>query len=341
MSEDGAELGLYVDGRRVASPGSFAEAARLLRDTLNSFLWATLHLPGRERVEALADQLGLGRPVVDPTSVGHHRPKLERHPDATFLALRVGRYDDEQESVRFGEVQAIVADRVVVTVTRSGWPDLARLRSELEASPSELAAGPGVVLLRLVDLVVDGYLPIVYGINNDIDEIDAQVFTGHSEVSRRIYQLTREVIEFQRALRPVAALLAELRHEALFVTLGDRYRQELRNIEDHVASLNERIDAMREALVSVLNLHLALQQQTSNDQIRDMSRAALKQAQDSRRIAAWAGVIFVPSLITGVYGMNFRHMPELGWEFGYPFALLLMAGSALVMWLVFRWQKWL
>lgn len=318
MSEDDAELGLYVDGRRIASPG-----------------------PGRERVEALADHLGLGRPVVDSTSVGHHRPKLERHPGTTFIALRVGRYDDEHESVRFGEVQAIVADRAVVTVTRSGWPDLARLRNELEASPSELAAGPGVVLLRLVDLVVDGYLPIVYGINNDIDEIDAQVFTGHSEVSRRIYQLTREVIEFQRALRPVAALLAELRHEALFVTLGDRYRQELRNIEDHVASLNERIDAMREALVSVLNLHLALQQQSSNDQIRDMSRAALEQAQDSRRIAAWAGVIFVPSLVTGVYGMNFRHMPELGWAFGYPFALLLMGGSALVMWLVFRWQKWL
>ncbi len=341
MPGDDVELGLYVDGRRAASPASFAEAAGLLEDNPDSFVWATLREPTRDRMEELAVALRLDGSVADSTSVGHHRPKLERHPETTFLALRVGTYDDERESVRFGEVHAIVAERVVVTVGRSGDLDLDRLRRELEASPSDLAAGPGVVLLRLADLVVDGYLGIVYGIDNDIDEIDAQVFTGHSEVSRRIYQLTREVIEFQRSLRPVAALLAELRHDALFVTLGDRYRQEMRSIEDHVASLNERIDAMRQALVSVLNLHLALQQQTSNEQIKEMSETALDQARDSRRIAAWAGVIFVPSLITGVYGMNFRHMPELGLAYGYPLALLLMAVSALVMWRVFRWQKWL
>lgn len=335
------DAGIYVDGRRVATPTTFDEAFRALNDTPDGFAWIGLHRPGAPAMETLAQQFALNGLAVEDTIIAHQRPKLERYEDTLFLVLRATHYVDATESVEFGEIHAFVGDRFVITVRHADTPDLKPVRQELEANPEILRQGPSIVLMRLLDVVVDQYMPVVYGIDNDIDEIDAQVFTGHSGVSKRIYQLTREVIDFQRAVRPVGTVITTLRHDRVFYRADDSMRQQLRDIEDHIIAVNERVESMRDALVGVLNLHLALQSQVSNEEMAKMSEASLKQAEDARRIAAWAGVLFVPTLVTGIYGMNFSNMPELHWEAGYPFSFAVMFLAALTMWVIFKTQKWL
>lgn len=335
------DAGIYVDGRRVATPTTFDEAFRALKDTPDGFAWIGLHRPGAPEMEILAKEFELNELAVEDTIIAHQRPKLERYEDTLFLVLRAARYVDRTESVQFGEIHAFVGERFVITVRHADTPELEPVRQELEANPEVLRQGPSIVLMRLLDVVVDEYMPVVYGIDNDIDEIDAQVFTGQGGVSKRIYQLTREVIDFQRAVRPVGAIITAMRHDRVFYRADDTMRQQLRDIEDHVMAVNERIESMREALVGVLNLHLALQTQVSNEEMRKVSEASLKQAEDARRIAAWAGVLFVPTLVTGIYGMNFDNMPELHWEAGYPLSLVVMFLAALTMWIIFKTQKWL
>ena len=335
------DAGIYVDGTRVASPTTFDEAFRALESTPDGFAWIGLHRPGAHEMNLLAQEFRLNELAVEDTIIAHQRPKLERYEDTLFLVLRATRYVDRTESVDFGEIHAFVGERFVITVRHAHTPELDSLRRELEEDPEELAQGPSMVLMRLLDIVVDDYIPVVYGIDNDIDEIDAQVFTGQGGVSKRIYQLTREVIDFQRAVRPVGTIITTMRHDKVFYRADDTMRQRLRDIEDHVLAVNERIESMREALVGVLNLHLALQSQASNEEMRRMSEASLKQAEDARRIAAWAGVLFVPTLVTGIYGMNFDNMPELHWSAGYPFSFAVMLVAAFVMWLIFKTQKWL
>lgn len=335
------DAGIYVDGRRVATPTSFDDAFQQLDATEGGFAWIGLERPGEHEMGILAEEFGLNALAVEDTIVAHQRPKVERYEDTLFMVLRAASYVDATESVEFGEIHVFVGDRFVITVRHADTPDLRRVREELEADPERLAKGSLTVLLRLLDIVVDDYLPVVYGIDNDIDEIDAEVFTGNADVSKRIYQLTREVIDFQRAVRPVGEAINVLRHDRVFLHADDATHQQLRDIEDHVMAVHDRIESMREALVGVLNLHLALQAQVSNEQMAAMSEASLKQAEDARRIAAWAGVFFVPTLVTGVYGMNFHRMPELSWQLGYAYALALMLGSALVMFVIFKLQKWL
>lgn len=335
------DAGIYVAGKRIATPTSFDEAFRLLAAHPDAFAWIGLYRPRHAEMEAVAAEFHLSPLAVEDTLTAHQRPKFERYEDTLFLVLRAARYIDRSETVDFGEVHAFVGDRFVITVRHSETPDLTRIRRELESTPSVLAKGPSVVLLGLLDVIVDDYLPVVLGIENDIDEIETQVFTGSSRVSKRIYQLSREVIDFQRAVRPIKQIIDGVRGDRVFASAGERRRQELRDIEDHAIALIERVDVLRETLKGTLDLHISLQAQRQNEEVSHMTAASLKQAEDSRRIAAWAGVLFVPSLVTGTYGMNFAHMPELTWTWGYPFAVVLMLLTGVGMYTVFKLKGWL
>ncbi len=335
------DAGIYVAGRRIATPTTFVEAFTLLDANPEGFAWIGLYRPRHSDMALLAAEFRLSPLAVEDTITAHQRPKFERYEDVLFLVLRAAQYIDRTETVDFGEVHAFVGDRFVVTVRHSETPDLTRVRKDLEATPSVLAKGPSVVLLRLLDGIVDDYTPVAMGIENDIDEIETQVFTGSSRVSRRIYQLSREVIDFQRAVRPLKQIIEGVRGDRVFAAAGERRRQELRDIEDHAIAVIERIDALRETLKGTLDLNISLQAQRQNEEISNMTAASLKQAEETRRIAAWAGVLFVPSLVTGTYGMNFEVMPELGWTWGYPFALILMVVTGLVMYALFKWKDWL
>lgn len=335
------DAGIYVDGRRIATPDTFDEAFRLLHDHPESFAWIGLYRPNHAEMNKLADEFHLSPLAIEDTVKAHQRPKLERYDEALFLVLRAAHYVDQTEEVNFGEVHAFVGDRFIITVRHAETPDLTRVRHELEQTPEHLRNGPTVALLRLLDIIVDDYVPVIVGIENDIDEIEDQVFTGSDRVSKRIYQLSREVIDFQRAVRPLKPIIDILRADRIYDQLGEQRRHQLRDIEDHAISINERVEVLRETLKSTLDLNISLQAQRQNEEISHMTASSLKQSEDSRRIAAWAGVLFVPSLVTGTYGMNFVNMPELDWYWGYPMALLLMLVTGVGMYLLFKSRDWL
>ena len=238
-------------------------------------------------------------------------------------------------------MHVFVGPDFVITVRHSESPDLSAVRRRLESNPDLLAHGPEAILYAILDRVVDGYLPVVAGLENDIDEIETEVFGSDPGVSRRIYELTREVIEFQRATRPLAAVLAAL--TAGFDKYGtdEELQRYLRDVEDHLTAVIEQVDGFRQLLRDILTVNATLVAQRQNEEMRALSEASIDQNEDVKRISAWAAILFAPTLIGTIYGMNFDHMPELHWAGGYPFALVMMLVVSLTLWAVFKLRRWI
>lgn len=332
---------VYVDGDRVASPATLAETFGSLRDTDGAVGWIGLYRPDQHELGSLASEFDLHELAVEDAIVAHQRPKLERYDDTLFVVLRAAHYDDEAEEVQFGEVHVFVGPDFVITVRHSESPDLSAVRRRLESNPDLLSLGPEAILYAILDRVVDGYLPVVAGLGNDIDEIETEVFGSDPQVSRRIYELSREVIEFQRATRPLAAVLAAL--TAGFDKYGtdEELQRYLRDVEDHLTQVIEQVDGFRQLLRDILTVNATLVAQRQNEEMRALSEASIDQNEDVKRISAWAAILFAPTLIGTVYGMNFDDMPELHQPWGYPFALVLMLLVSLTLWGVFKMRRWI
>ncbi|HZB30977.1 MAG TPA: magnesium and cobalt transport protein CorA, partial [Streptosporangiaceae bacterium] len=198
---------IYTDGRRVDSPATLADTFERLRDKPGGMAWIGLYRPAESQLHELAEEFGLHELALEDAIVAHQRPKLERYGDTLFVVLRSARYLDDIEEVDFGELHVFLGPDFVLTVRHSEAPDLAVVRRRMEHDPELLRLGPEAVLYAILDAIVDGYAPVVAGLQNDIDEIETEVFRGDPKVSRRIYELSREVIEFQRATRPLLGML--------------------------------------------------------------------------------------------------------------------------------------
>jgi magnesium transporter len=229
----------------------------------------------------------------------------------------------------------------VLTVRHSEAPDLAEVRQRLEDDVDLLRRGPEAVLYAILDTVVDGYAPVIAGLQNDIDEIETEVFRGDPTVSRRIYKLSREVIEFQRATQPLLAMLDGL--TAGFDKYGtdDELQRYLRDVADHATTVTERVDGFRQMLQDILTINATLVSQAQNEEMKHLTQASYTQNEEVKKISAWAAILFAPTLIGTIYGMNFAHIPELRWFAGYPFALALMAVVCLTLYVVFKHRDWL
>src|SRR5918998_2871879 len=201
---------IYRDGRRVDSPSTVAEAARHLRDQRGTLAWIGLFRPAEAQLLTVAEEFGLHKLAVEDAIVAHQRPKLERYGETLFVVLRAARYLDDVEEVEFGEIHMFVGSNFVLSVRHSLAPDLSDVRKRMEGDPEFLTLGPEAVMYAVLDRVVDGYAPVVAGLQKDIDEIETEVYRGDPKVSRRIYELSREVIEFQRSTRPLLAMLQGL-----------------------------------------------------------------------------------------------------------------------------------
>ena len=321
---------VYRDGTRIAEPDDFAElhAACQARDAV---AWLGLYEPTKEEFGAVAREFDLHELAVEDAVKAHQRPKLEHYGDDLFLVLRPARYVDETETVVFGEVAIFIGPQFVITVRHGDAPELGPVRRRLEARPELLRRGPLAILYAIVDHVVDGYEPVVRGLENDIDEIEDEVFGGSPTVSRRIYDLTREVIEFQRATDPLEAILGRLIAEP---GVGEEEGQYLRDVQDHAIRDAEHADAFRSLLQNILSVNLTLE-------TKAMTEASHAQAEQVKRISAWAAILFAPTLIGTIYGMNFEHMPELGWRLGYPGALVLMVAFSVSLYFIFRRRRWI
>jgi magnesium transporter len=321
---------IYRDGRRVEEPQNLAEMAASC-NAKGGIAWIGLYRPSREEFAEVAREFALHELAVEDAVNAHQRPKLERYGETLFCVLRPARYIDETESVEFGEVHVFAGPQFVITVRHSEAPDLSDVRRKLETRPDLLRRGSVTILHAIMDRVVDDYGPVVAGVENDVDEIEDDVFDPASDASRRIYDLTREVILFQRAVKPLVGMLVRLMGDA---GVDEEERRYLRDVQDHALRVQEQADGFRQLLQNILNVNLTLETKTLNE-------VSNRQNEEVKKISAWAAILFAPSVVGTIYGMNFHNMPELHWHYGYAFALGLMIGVSAMRYFVFKRRGWI
>ncbi|MFD9441383.1 magnesium and cobalt transport protein CorA [Streptomyces sp. NPDC060006] len=335
------QAALYRDGVRVATPASLADTFRELREQPDGMAWIGLARPTEEEILSLAAEFDLHPLAVEDAMEAHQRPKLERYGDTLFVVLRAARYLDASEEVDFGELHVFLGPDFLITVRHGAAPDLSAVRRRMEETPELLRLGPEAVLYAILDAVVDGYAPVVAGVQNDIDEIETEVFGGDPWVSRRIYELSREMVEFQRATRPLVGMLHGLMAGFAKYGTDDELQRYLRDVADHVTHTSERVDGFRQALTDILTVNATLVTQQQNAEMRALAEAGFEQNEEIKKISSWAAILFAPTLVGTIYGMNFDHMPELGWTFGYPFAIGLMGVVCASLYVIFKRRDWL
>ncbi|MFF5638662.1 magnesium and cobalt transport protein CorA [Streptomyces sp. NPDC012825] len=332
---------LYQNGRRTSAHPSLAETFRQLREQPGNMAWIGLYRPDPAELYSLAEEFDLHPLAVEDALEAHQRPKLERYGDTLFVVLRAARYMDAAEEVDFGELHLFVGRDFVITVRHGAAPDLAAVRSRMEDSLDLLALGPEAVLYAILDATVDGYAPVVAGLQNDIDEIETEVFTNTPGVSRRIYELSREMVEFQRATRPLAGILGGLSAGFEKYHIDEELRRYLRDVADHATQVTERVDGFKQALGEILTVNATLVGQQQNEEMKALAEASHAQNEEVKKISSWAAILFAPTLVGTIYGMNFDRMPELSWAFGYPFALALMGVVCVGLYIAFKRRNWL
>jgi magnesium transporter len=331
---------IYVGGRRTSDPSSLDQTFEEMSER-HGMAWIGLYRPDEAELREIAEEFGLHPLAVEDALNGHQRPKLDHYGDSIFVVLRPARYVDSREEVEFGEVHVFAGREFVVTVRHAESPDLARVRSRLEDDSELLSRGPMAVLYGILDEVVDEYEPVVVGLENDIDEIENQLFANDPAVARRIFALTREVIDFQRAVAPLVPILERLLGDALFVGVDLEVKRALRDVHDHAIRIVDRSASFRTILENALLLHATLVTQRQNDAMAEMTEYSLTQNEQVKKVSGWAAILFAPTLVGTIYGMNFDYMPELHWVWGYPMALSLMAATSVTLYLIFKRKGWL
>ena len=319
------DCAVYRDGRRL--PGEIGpEAAAKLRGE-DAFVWIGLHEPTPEEFEVVRREFDLHELAVEDAIKAHQRPKLERYDDSLLLVLKTARYADPEECVVLGEILLFLGPGFVVVVRHGEASQLRDVRRQLERRPEFLALGPSAVLHGIVDRVVDDYAPVVDGVEQDIEQVEEQVFsTERSNPAERIYYLKREVLEFRRATTPLLNPLSQLASQP-FPHVNPEVRQYFRDAYDHLLRVSEQVESFRDLLTSVLEANL--------------TQINVRQNEDMRRISAWVAIAVVPTLIAGIYGMNFQYMPELRSPFGYPAVMGFMVLVCGGLYIFFRRQEWL
>ncbi|WP_406303929.1 magnesium/cobalt transporter CorA [Streptomyces sp. NBC_00885] len=325
---------IYENGVRQPDAAPVDEALRRVRKTGRGFVWIGLHEPSQTEIAGIAELFGLHPLAVEDAVQAHQRPKVERYEDMLFAVFKTCRYVEHEELtatsevVDTGELMVFTGPDFVITVRHGGHGSLGPLREALEATPEQLAKGPSAVLHAIADQVVDDYLTVADSVQNDIDAVETAVFSehaGHGDAGR-IYQLKRELLELKRAVAPLDRPLQILASHSL-PPFGPDIQPYFRDVVDHLNRVAEQITSFDALLDSILQAHLA--------------QVTVAQNEDMRKITAWAAIIAVPTMVCGVYGMNFEHMPELRWTYGYPLALGVMAVACFVLHRSFRRNGWL
>lgn len=325
---------LYEDGIRRPRAGSPEEALHRVRRTGRGFVWLGLHEPSMDELTGVAELFDLHPVAVESAVRGHQRPKVEPYGKGLFAVFRTCGYvehdqlTDTSEVVDTGELMVFTGADFVITVRHGSHGSLGPLREALEAEPDRLRKGPAAVLHAVADTVVDAYADVADAVQHDIDAVETAVFSvdaGRGEAGR-IYQLKRELLEFKRAVAPLDRPLQTLASRPM-PSVNPEIQPYFRDVAGHLARLEEQMASFDSLLDSVLQAHLA--------------QVTVAQNEDMRRITAWAAIVAVPTMVCGMYGMNFAHMPELRWTYGYPFALGLMALACFAIHRGFRRNGWL
>lgn len=331
---------IYVDGVRTENPVTLNETFERMRER-GGMGWIGLYRPSEEEIREVADEFGIHALVVEDALSGHQRAKLERYGEVLFMVLRPARYLDDVEEVEFGEVHVLVGPDFVVTIRHAESPDLGRVRRRLEADPALLAHGPEAVLYAILDEVVDEYTPVLAGLENDIDEIESQLFEEGADATQRIYDLGREVIDFQRATQPLSGMLEALLRGSDKYEVGEELRRYLRDVLDHTMRVSDRATTFRTVLDNALTVESTIVARRQNEEMRRMTELSIRQNDEVKKISGWAAILFAPTLVGTIYGMNFDHMPELHWLLGYPMAVGMMIALGFGLYAAFKRKGWL
>ena len=338
------DCAVYKDGKRRPGALPFDEAFEAGREP-DAFVWIGLYEPSKEEFAAVAREFNLHELAVEDAIQAHQRPKLEVYDETLFVVLKTARYLDDQEVVEFGEIMLFIGDGFVVTVRHKPASALGGVRQQMERRPDLLRYGPGAVLHAIVDRVVDDYFPVMRGLDDDIKESEKEVFSEEAGVvsrahrrrhrdrgqpvlnaAERIYKLKREVIELHQGTAPLVEPLDRLVRRRLPEIHPD-LAEYFRDVEDHLLRVVDEVGGFRDLLTSVLDANLA--------------QIGVRQNEDMRKISAWVAIAAVPTMVAGIYGMNFDHMPELRSPLGYPTVLAVMVGVCFVLWRAFRRNDWL
>jgi magnesium transporter len=331
------DCAVYAEGNRL--PGKYTHAAALAKvrelegDGTNAFVWIGLHEPDEHQMQAVANCFCLHELAVEDAVHAHQRPKLERYDDTLFLVLKTVTYVEHEsvakarEIVETGEIMVFVGPDFVVTVRHGEHGGLAGVRKQLEAAPALLKLGPYAIMHAIADHIVDDYLDVTHLIEADIDAMEEDIFSARSNTNIEcIYLLKREVVELRRAVSPLTLALQRLLadHEDLVSVEVRRY---MRDVLDHNSQAADRISSYDEMLSSLVHAGLA--------------KVAMQQNTDMRKISAWVAIAAVPTALAGIYGMNFEHMPELEWTYGYPMVIGIMLVVCSILYVTFRHNDWL
>lgn len=340
-----ARLARYiVDGvpSRAPAEASIQDALDFARATPQGMSMLLFADSAQSTIEELTRAWQLHPLLVEDLVKGHQRPKLERHGDVVFLVARSAWYVDEQESVEFAEFHVLLRDDAVVVICQDGcWidgtsvtafdseEDVARLAKtgSLLADQPLLRLGAGAVAYKLVDNIVDGFVPVLEGLAVDKDQIERQVFSGDAAAAERIYRLSREVIDLKQAIASLTGVVGALTSGARKFNISDELQAYLVDLSDHLVRVDAEVIELRDALTQILSVNATLVGQRQNE--------------DMKKISGWAAILFAPTLIAAIYGMNFADMPELTMWWGYPAALVAMASFSAMLYWVFKRRDWM
>ena len=303
------------------------EHAYDVRHQPGRFVWIGLYEPTEQEFETLRREFDLHPLAVEDAIHAHQRPKLEVYDEMVFMVLKTARYVDPKEVIQLGEVLVFLGEDFVITVRHGEASSLAPVREALDTDPERLKHGPSSALHAILDHVVDDYQPAIEGLDTDIDEVEEQLFSGERvNPAERIYKLQREVLSFRKATAPLVEPVDKLAR-GHYMQIHPEVRDYFRDVNDHLIRVRDQLDAMRDLLSSSLQANLA--------------QVGVRQNDDVRKISAWVAIAAVPTAIAGIYGMNFRHMPELRWELGYPAVIAFMTLFCGFLYYRFKRAGWL
>jgi magnesium transporter len=316
---------VYKEGQR--QPGKLPlEQAGKATEGDDAFVWLGVVEPSEEEFAEIARQLDLHELAVEDAIKAHQRPKVELYGDTLLVVVKTARYVDPEEVIEVGELLLFVNPDFIVTV-RHGEGDLSAVRERIDSRPDLLAHGVGMVLYSILDQVVDGYEEAAQGVDVDIQEVEREVFAGErANPAERIYKLEREVLDFQRAVAPLSAEVEQI-FRGHFEVVPEPLHEYFRDVHDHLRRVSGQIAGFRQLLDSALNANL--------------TQVSVRQNEDMRKISAWVAILAVPTMVAGIYGMNFDHMPELRWQLGYPGVLTFIVVACSLLFWRFKRIGWL
>ncbi|MFI1420448.1 magnesium and cobalt transport protein CorA [Streptomyces sp. NPDC020731] len=328
------DCAIYREGHRSEGPHDFSDALDEARSA-GGFVWIGLHEPTADEFDLVAQEFSLHPLAVEDALKAHQRPKLEVYDDSLFVVLKPVVYEPRSDTVSSGEVMIFLGDSFAVTVRHGEGTPLKAVRGRLEREPELLGEGPTSVLYAIADAVVDHYLDVATELQTDLEELEAEVFTpdggGSRHTASRIYNFKRQVLEFRRATGPLALPMTRLAGVGTYGAgvpfVEDRARPFFRDVHDHLTRVNESVEGLDRLVSDILSAHLA--------------QMSVRQNDDMRKISAWAAMAAIPTMLAGIYGMNFEHMPELRWEWSYPVVILVMGVLEVLVFRLFKRRGWM